>query len=145
MPPIEEVARLTIPACASRLRLLRGLVRDSALLAGMDEEGADAVVLSVNEACTNIIQHGYRMDPAGRIDVTVLDDGRALVVRLRDYAPPVDAGKARAREPQAERPGGLGLHLIDSLMDEYGFLAPPEGGGNLFEMKKYLNRDGSST
>ncbi len=137
----EELATLSICSCASRLKLLRSLVRDAASLAGLGDDDVDAVVLSVNEACTNIMQHAYRMDPGGRIEVTLLDDGDALVVRLRDYAEPVDPAAVYVRDLEELRPGGLGLHLISSLMDEYGFLDPPAGGGNLFQMKKYTARD----
>jgi len=49
----------------------------------------------------------------------------------------VDVEKVCSRDLDDVRPGGLGVHLIDSLMDECGFIDPPEGVGNLFQMKKY--------
>jgi len=137
----DELATLSICSRANRLKLLRSVVRDAACLAGLDGEDIDAVVLAVNEACTNIIQHAYAMDPNGRIDVTILSEGDALVVRLRDYAEEVDERTVCSRDLDDVRPGGLGVHLIRCLMDEYGFLEPPDGGGNLFQMKKYTARD----
>ncbi|HHH44780.1 MAG TPA: ATP-binding protein [Gammaproteobacteria bacterium] len=119
------------------MKLLRCVLRDAADIAGLDQQATDAVVLAVNEACTNIIQHAYGMDPNGRIDVTLMQEQGALVIRLRDYAHRIDAEKVCSRDLDDVRPGGLGVHLIDCLMDEYGFIDPPEGVGNLFQMKKY--------
>jgi anti-sigma regulatory factor (Ser/Thr protein kinase) len=122
----------------SRLKLLRCVLRDAADMVGLDEEDSDAVVLAVNEACMNIIQHAYAMRPDGQIDLAILQEPDALVVRLRDYADCVDIDKISSRDLDAVRPGGLGVYLIACLMDECGFLEPPEDGGNLFQMKKRI-------
>ncbi len=128
---------LTFCSRTSRLKLLRCVVRDAADMVGLDEQATDAVVLAVNEACTNIIQHAYKMDTNGRIDVTLIQEQGALVIQLRDYAHRVDVDTVCSRDLDDVRPGGLGVHLIDCLMDECGFIDPPEGIGNLFQMKKY--------
>ena len=134
----EELVFMRICSRPERLRLLRDVVRDAADIAGLDEAAADAVVLAVNEACMNIIQHGYRMDPAGRIDIRVSREPGALVVQLRDYAGRVDLSTVCSRDLDDVRPGGLGVHLIGCLMDESGFLDAPADGGNLFQMKKFV-------
>jgi anti-sigma regulatory factor (Ser/Thr protein kinase) len=134
----EELVFMQIYSRPERLRLLRDVVRDAADIAGLDEAAADAVVLAVNEACMNIIQHGYRMDPAGRIDIRVSREPGALVVQLRDYAGRVDVSTVCSRDLDDVRPGGLGVHLIGCLMDESGFLDAPADGGNLFQMKKFV-------
>lgn len=134
----EQLVSLTFCSRASRLKLLRCVIRDAAELVGLDAEATDAVVLAVNEACMNIIQHAYEMDSNGRIDVSVMQEPNALVFQLRDYADRVDVSKVCSRDLDDVRPGGLGVHLIGSLMDECGFMDPPEGGGNLFQMKKFI-------
>lgn len=134
----EELFFLSFSARPTRLKLLRCVLRDAADMAGLDSDTADAVVLAANEACMNIMQHGYAMDPDGRIELRVTREPGALVLQLRDYARSVDAGKVRSRDLDDIRPGGLGVYFIDSLMDECGFLAPPAGGGNLFQMKKFI-------
>ncbi len=133
----DQLVSLTFCSRASRLKLLRCVVRDAADLVGLDEQATDAVVLAVNEACMNIIQHAYKMEPNGRIDVVLMQERGALVIQLRDYAHKVDVEKVCSRDLDEVRPGGLGVHLIDCLMDECGFLDLPEGVGNLFQMKKY--------
>ena len=121
---------------------MRSVIRDTARLVGLDDDATDAVVLAVNEACMNIMQHAYGMDPKGRIEVVISLENEALVFRLRDFATPINAAAVESRGLDDIRPGGLGVHFIRSLMDECGFLQPPDGDGNLFEMKKLINRKG---
>jgi anti-sigma regulatory factor (Ser/Thr protein kinase) len=123
----------------NRLKLLRCVVRDAAAMVGLNTEEVEAVALAVNEACMNIIQHGYAMNPDGRIDVEIVSEGGALVIRLRDYARPVDTSTVRSRALDDVRPGGLGVHLIACLMDESGYLDAPMDVGNLFQMKKFTS------
>ena len=136
----ELLVTMSFCSRASRLKLLRCLVRDAADMAGLDDEGVDAVVLAVNEACMNVIQHAYAMQPDGLIELAIYLDEKALVFQLRDFAAPVDPGTVTARDLEDVRPGGLGVYLIESLMDECTFMEPPEGGGNLLEMKKYIQQ-----
>jgi anti-sigma regulatory factor (Ser/Thr protein kinase) len=138
MQDSEELVFLCFSSRPSRLKLLRCVLRDAADMAGLDGDTTDAVVLAANEACMNIIQHGYDMQPDGRIEVRVSREPGALVLQLRDYADRVDPGTVRSRALDDIRPGGLGVHLIASLMDESGFLESPLGGGNLFQMKKFI-------
>ena len=134
----QQLLAMSFCSHPSRLKLLRCVLRDAADMVGLTEEGTDAVVLAVNEACMNIIQHAYEMRPDGQIDLTILQEPDALVFRVRDYADCVDVDKVCSRDLDDVRPGGLGVHLIGSLMDECGFLEPPADGGNLFQMKKFL-------
>jgi len=138
----EQLVTIGFCSRASNLRLLRSVMRDAADLAGLDAAQTDDMVLAVNEACMNIIQHAYGMDPDGRIDVSLLREGGALVIRIRDYADTVDVGQVRSRDLDDIRPGGLGVHLINSLMDECGFVEPPSDGGNLFQMKIFAREQG---
>lgn len=137
----DPLIELRFHARPDRLKLLRSLVRDTASAAGLSRADADNVVLAVNEACMNIIQHGYRNDPDGEIRLTVHTDGQALVFRLRDDAPSVDASQVRPRDLGDLRPGGLGTHFIDSIMDEATFV-DCGGKGNLFEMIKFIHERG---
>lgn len=137
----DPLIELRFPARPDRLKLLRSLVRDAASAVGLSRADADNVVLAVNEACMNIIQHGYRNDPDGEIRLTVHTDGQALVFRLRDDAPCVDVSQVRPRDLGDLRPGGLGTHFIDSIMDEATFV-DCGGKGNLFEMIKFIHERG---
>lgn len=131
------LAHLRVPAVASSLRIIRRVVRESALLAGAPEAWADDLVLAVDEACQNVVRHGYA-GAAGDVLVTLARTAErdGIVAEILDYAPPVDPALVRGRDLDDVRPGGLGVHLIEALCEESGFAKAPEGAGNLFRMVK---------
>lgn len=136
-PEVDVLAELRFPARPARLKQVRALVRRVTLAAGCGAECVHDIVVAVDEACQNIIRHAYG---GGRGDI-VLTIGRrddSLVVRLVDFAPPVDVSKIRPRPLDELRPGGLGTHFIFELMDEVSFLPPPPGAGNLLQMSKRI-------
>jgi anti-sigma regulatory factor (Ser/Thr protein kinase) len=78
-------------------------------LRGCTPGDADAVVLAVNEAAANAIEHGYH-DANGPVEVTgdVIEGNLRIVVE--------DHGGWRAGEPDPAR--GRGLPLMRTLMDD---------------------------
>lgn len=135
--PGAVIAELRFPARPARLKQVRALVRRAAIACGCDEDAMHDLVMAVDEACQNIIRHAYD-GRRGDIVITILRDGPRLVVRLMDFAPPVDVARIQPRPLDELRPGGLGTHFIRELMDEVCFLPPPPGAGNLLQMTKRI-------
>ncbi len=125
-----------VPARPESLRSLRAELRAALAAAGYEDPLAAHVILAVNEAGMNIIQHAYGGDPAGEITLEITDNDGMLVVRLRDSAPPVDRASIRPRPLGDLRPGGLGTHFIRTLMDEVDYARTADGRGNELTMKK---------
>ncbi len=134
----EPLIRFEIPSRADRLCLLRRVVRETIRLAGCDDALADDLVLAVNEACMNIMQHADTGTYQGPIEIEILARDGMLEFLLRDYARPVDVTSIRSRDLDDLRPGGLGVHIIGEIMDEVNFLPPPEGRGNLLRLRKHI-------
>ena len=124
-------------AAAQRLRRVRRIVRGRLLRNGCAEGCTRDVVIAVDEACQNIIRHAYLGQP-GEIVLQLRRCGDDLVIRLIDFAVPVDPSKVQPRPLDELRPGGLGTHLMRQLMDDIAFLPPPEGAGNLLQMTKKI-------
>lgn len=135
---VQRLAELRVPANPDRLCLVRTLVKRSAEFAGCEPSLADRLVLAVNEACMNIIQHAYKGEPAGEIILEILNNGERLHFRLRDFAQPVDLECIKPRELDDLRPGGLGTHFIREIMDEYEMGHLEDGQGNYLEMIKRI-------
>jgi len=133
---LEHDWSLCVPAEAGRLQELRSLTRAAAEALGFAAPALEDLVLAVNEACMNVIQHGYGGSP-GFLELQILPLDAGIEVRLRDRAPPVSLEAWRPRDLQDLRPGGLGVHFIRGIMDEVAYLPPPGGIGNLLCMKKY--------
>jgi len=121
---------------AQGLESNRHAVRTVCVAAGMSGDLQDELILAVDEACQNILRHGY--GGAGEVVLEILLDGRRVAVQLIDFAPHVDMMALPLRDPDELRPGGLGLHFIRSVMDEVDWPPPPPGAGNLLRMSKFL-------
>lgn len=52
---------------------------------GIPDDLAGDIVLVVNEACTNSIEHGYRAKAAGRMVVCAEAKGRGIAIRISDF------------------------------------------------------------
>ncbi|MBN1668420.1 MAG: ATP-binding protein [Anaerolineales bacterium] len=116
-------------------------IAQAAEQAGFDVHGIYAVRLAVDEACSNIIEHGYQGEERGKIECTydVLADG--LKITLRDQGRAFDP--ASIPDPDFDvaledlEPRGAGLFLIRQIMDEVQFTFDNQLGNTLV-MVKYL-------
>ncbi len=128
---------LTIPADIRKLpTLLEGISSLMERHGFSDEEILDAE-LAVDEAVTNVIEHGYRGE-GGSIDLIVSVSIDEVVIRLEDTAPPFDptsTAPAIIEGDLEERPtGGLGVHLIKEVMDVLSY--ERISGKNVLIMKR---------
>lgn len=130
---------LRLPARPDRLPAARAWVRETARRAGCGDELAENLVLAVNEACMNVIQHAYGFEPDQEMLLRARREGGALVFELLDHAPSARPDEIRSRPLDEIRPGGLGVHFMRSIMDEVAFAPPPPGYGNLLRMAKRLD------
>lgn len=109
--------------------------------AGLNETEVYAVQLAVDEAATNIIEHGYGEECPSRIDVTceILEDG--LKVVIYDDADPFDP--ASVPEPEINvtlediKPRGLGIFFMRKMMDEVKYETSPNQGNTLTMIKHH--------
>ena len=134
----EELMRLRVSAKANRLRLIRNAVRETSEFCGFSKTDVGDIVLAVDEACQNVIRHAYGGKGIGDISIELLQRSDAMIVMIRDFADPVDISKVKPRDLDDIRPGGLGTHLIQEVMDEVDFLPPPIDGGNLLRLVKKI-------
>ncbi|GIF16104.1 SpoIIE family protein phosphatase [Actinoplanes teichomyceticus] len=107
----EERLERSLGADPLQIALLRSDLRAWLTGHGVDEDCLNAVLLGCSEAIANAIEHGYRDDPFGMVDVcaTITDD--AVEVRVADRG--VWRGPGHAR--------GRGIRLIEDSMDEVSF------------------------
>jgi len=127
--PTHEPSRLscTLNSACDCIHILRSVVEVMGARVGMDDVQTNRMVLAVDELFANINRHGYKGN-CGTIELTAELDEDALKFVFRDYAPPIhNQGDLRGRKLEAVRPGGLGLHLIDAVMDEFHHEARADG------------------
>jgi anti-sigma regulatory factor (Ser/Thr protein kinase) len=118
---VPEPMRLTLPGTPDALRVLAEAITAFAVRQALTHDTSAAVHLALEEVVTNILVHGYGGRPGGSIDVTVVVGPGEVVARVEDSAPPFDPRQAPAPDfvspLEQRRPGGLGLFLVQRLMD----------------------------
>jgi anti-sigma regulatory factor (Ser/Thr protein kinase) len=132
--------RMTILSQTENLPDVRAAAEGICRELGFDSTSAGAVVLSVDEALTNVIRHAYHGREDQRIDIEFATEGdppRELRIRLRDYGQFVDPSTIKSRDLADVRPGGLGVHIISNCMDHVRY-APADGGGTMLTLTKRI-------
>ena len=97
---------------------------------------AIAITLAVGEAVGNVIKHAYQGRTDQTFSLACRTRGGYLEIEIRDSGCPFDPNGAPDLPPDELRPGGRGLYLIKTIMDEieYG----RDGGENVVSMRKRL-------
>jgi anti-sigma regulatory factor (Ser/Thr protein kinase) len=89
----------------------------------------------------NIIQHAYGKEEQGDIILEVEKQGDNMTFRLTDFAHnKTRAEQLKSRPLDEIRPGGLGCHIINEIMDEVRLVECTSGCGNVLQMKKSLHK-----
>lgn len=133
---MKQVERIHLLARADALQPLRHLLRDLIEKYEFTSENANNIVLAINEACMNIIQHAYCGCDDGEIIVQILEENKGLVIQIIDNAQHSDLSKIKSRDLEDVRPGGLGVHLIKKLMNKVEYKNMQGEVGNLLELHK---------
>jgi anti-sigma regulatory factor (Ser/Thr protein kinase) len=86
-----------------------------------------------------VIRHCYCNSDRERIDLAFTFGKDHFEVRIDDYGKFVDPSQIKSRPLDEVRPGGLGVHLMQKVMDEVTYTKNPWGGTSL-TMRKRLVR-----
>ena len=99
------------------------------------------MLLAVDEAVTNTVVHGYK-GREGSVEIEVGREGHALVIRLRDEAPPFDPTSVPSPDltlPLEERAlDGMGVYLIRQATDEMRHRTTLQQGNELTLVKRRI-------
>jgi anti-sigma regulatory factor (Ser/Thr protein kinase) len=129
---------LRLPAKADRLALVRAVVQRAVETAGCDDSLGQKLVIAVNEACMNIIQHAYHGVNDGKFELAVWKDVNKLYFRLTDHADHIDLNSVKSRDLDDIKSGGLGTHFISEIMDDFKIGHLRGDKGNYLEMIKTI-------
>jgi serine/threonine-protein kinase RsbW len=144
---MKQLAKLRFKAVLENVSAAIDCVTRSAREAGFDEGVQYQLQLAVDEACANVIHHGYAGMEPGDIELTCSFDDQRLVIRVRDWGRsfvPEDVPEPDVNAPLEERSlGGLGLFLIRQCMDEVEFTFDAELGNELTMTKRLQGAESS--
>jgi serine/threonine-protein kinase RsbW len=102
-----------------------------AKLMGFPEDRVEDLKTAVAEACINAIEHGNRLNEKLSVDVVLHAGADALEVKVIDDGTGI---KKRPAKPDIDRkmhgeedPRGMGMFLIQALVDEAEWVAGSDG------------------
>jgi serine/threonine-protein kinase RsbW len=117
--------RLQIPAQADYLDVVRLCLYGIASKVGFTYEEIEDMKVAVAEACNNAVLHAYPDKNDGVIDIHFDCDATSIKVVVKDYGVTFnhtnalqEAAPIRGSEARELQAGGLGIYLMQALMDE---------------------------
>lgn len=140
---IVDHIELTLPAKAEYIGVARLTISGIANRMGYSYDDIEDIKIAVSEAITNSVNHAYRNQEKGnvslvfdifdeKIDIFVSDTGKSFDYEsILKQLEPVDSGKAIEQMNE----GGLGLFLIETLMDDVTISGQ---SGIVVKMTKFL-------
>lgn len=135
----DKLLEYVFPARPEQLCGLRESLRASLKCCCTSEDTLACMILAVSEACMNVMQHAYGGDVSGDIIVEAWRREGSLVFRITDFAEHKSCAEEMKSRPLDDiRPGGLGCHLINEIMDEVTLIDCANSCGNVLQMKKTL-------
>ena len=136
---MSKVYQLSFPGRYDQMERVCHLIGEAAREAGLDETEAGRCQLAVDEACTNIIEHGYGGEDQGTLDLTCQVSAGELVIIIRDHARPFDPSDVPSPNLSATldelKVGGLGIYFMRQVMDAVEF-SYEDGGNKLVLVKR---------
>jgi serine/threonine-protein kinase RsbW len=141
-----QTKTIRIPANLPAVATACNFVVKVAIAAGMDEKQVHQCQLAVDEACTNIIEHGYQAHNQGQfIDVTCLLLADRITIRIEDDSPAYNPLQRDDPEPDADAAledrerGGWGVFFIKQVMDDVVYHY--RDGRNQLDMTRYFRSE----
>lgn len=135
-----------VPNDTQYLATVRGEVTKVVEQSAFDARDRKLLILAVDEAVTNIMEHAYDNDLEGELDIEMIleADASRFEVVIRDSGKEFDPrgvgiGDVAEHVRQGKR-HGLGIFLIRQIMDEvnYNYV---HGEKNELQMVKYVDRE----
>jgi serine/threonine-protein kinase RsbW len=116
---------LLVPSETSFLALIKELTKRMAEAAGFADGLPDRLALAVDEAASNVIEHAYHGATDRSFEVRYEDRGAEFQVEVVDTGDMVDPRSMPRvdldRYVTERRTGGLGVHLMEKIMDSVTF------------------------
>ena len=121
LPNVNGYERIAME-CSASLARIGGLVKDR----------IEDLKTAVSEACLNAMEHGNRGRPDSRVVVTMNLGKKDFKVSVMDEGPGIplipQQIDIKRKVENLEPPNGLGLFLIQKLVDQVDFNEVTDGG-----------------
>ena len=121
---------------------VRDFVKQQSLSLGAEDTTAENIALAVDEAVTNLIEHGFKANN-NCFFIEINKDNSTIIIEIRDDGITFDPKKTEIPDMEKYfkelKKGGLGIYIIKSLMDSIEY--EPSNNNqkyNLLRLKKSI-------
>jgi anti-sigma regulatory factor (Ser/Thr protein kinase) len=120
----ENKVELKLVSKLENLAVIGEFIEGTMLKFGLDAKKVFSAQLAIDEACSNIINYGYR-DKSGQIEIVCQKEGKKISIILKDEGTPFDPNTVKMPDVKASAEdrdiGGLGVFFIKKFMDEFHY------------------------
>lgn len=128
-----ETIKMEISSNPEYVGIIRLTTSGIANKIGFSMDDIEDIKVAVSEACTNAIKHSN--DNKFFITFDILENG--LAIEIKDTGKGYDVESLHQPDLNNPKESGLGLFIIQSLMDEVN-IESKENKGTIIKMTKYL-------
>jgi serine/threonine-protein kinase RsbW len=140
------VTELRLPTRLGFEKVAMNTAATVAEIMGFSRDRIEDLKTAVAEACINSIEHGNKLNELLGVVVTMSMGEQSLEVKIRDHGPGVSEGM---HMPDIDRkmlgeedPRGMGMFLIQALVDEVEYVSGQPVGGNYARLTIHLHPEG---
>ncbi|ABX04266.1 MAG TPA: ATP-binding protein [Herpetosiphon sp.] len=143
MAQTQATIELIFPSQLGYEKIAREAIGTLARNMGFDPERVEDLRTALSEACINAIEHGNQRQVQRRIHITCTISRNRLVLVISDEglrfhpSQEIEAATIEQKLAGLASARGMGLMLIEQLVDECGFLPSRPGQGNRFRLAMY--------
>jgi len=127
---------LSLPAEERLVPAARSAIATFLLAAGVGPDTVDDVVLALDEACSNVLQHAFPGGLPGSYELRADFRPEEVVIEVADQGVGFDAMDWRSSTTLD--PAGRGLEIMRRVMTSVEVESPRQGGGTRLRLRKRL-------
>ena len=137
--------QVSIPSELGYEKVAMGTAASMAAMMGFSKDRVEDLKTAVAESCINAMEHGNRFDTAAAVCVVLSSDEDSLEVKVIDdgsgmekppHVPDIDRKMAGEEDPR-----GMGMFLIQALVDEAEWVAGIDGKSSYVRLVIRLDKD----
>ena len=131
-PTSSSSIELRLPSRLGYEKVAMNTAASVARLMGFSEERVEDLKTAVAEACINAMEHGNKLDDSLSVAVILSMDADSLEVKVTDSGEgpqsKTDAPDIHKKMQEEEDARGMGMFLIQALVDEVEWVSSPPSG-----------------
>jgi len=128
--------KVSVPKDAYYLCFIRCVLGNMLTDLSVRDDLKSRMILSLDEACSNLIKHESKCEAVATIDVTLLVKSGKITMDIHNFCSTEDMPNIKPPTQSKLTPGGLGIMIIKKCVDTMEFLKKDNRMADLRLIKK---------